>query len=109
VLANLLGNAARCIGESGSIELSARAEGAFARVAVADDGPGIQPEHRSRIFEKFVQGPQGPSRGGAGLGLTFCRLAVEAHGGSIGVEEPEGGGSLFWFTLPLAPSGEGGA
>jgi signal transduction histidine kinase len=72
------------------------------RVEVIDTGPGIPVEERTRIFEKFtqIQGRVG-SRRGSGLGLAFCKMAVEAHGGNIWVEDgPDGRGSRFAFTLP---------
>lgn len=72
------------------------------RFAVTDDGPGIPPAERERIFDRFVQG--GGSRGGAGLGLTFCRLVVEQQGGRIWVEEAPGGGTRVCFTLPALTS-----
>jgi len=74
------------------------------RVEVIDTGLGIPPEDRTRIFEKFtqVQGQIGTRRG-SGLGLAFCRMAVEAHGGHIWVEDgPKGKGSRFIFTIPKA-------
>ena len=73
---------------------------------VVDDGPGIPEEVRPRLFGKFVAGRQ--SGRGRGLGLLFCRLAVEAQGGRIRAESPEGGGATFTFTLPVtnASSGE---
>lgn len=58
------------------------------------------PEHHQRIFEKFGQIAGHTNRQGTGLGLTFCKLAVEAHGGRIGVESEEGKGSTFWLALP---------
>ncbi len=67
---------------------------------VQDRGPGIPRAYHERIFEKFGQVRGGKSRG-TGLGLTFCKLAVEAHGGTIWVESEEGGGSVFAFALPL--------
>jgi signal transduction histidine kinase len=79
-----------------------------ARITVTDGGPGVAAEHREMIFEKFGQAPLG--RTGAvrssGLGLTFCKLAVEAHGGKIGVDSSNGGGARFWIELPrkTAPS-----
>jgi signal transduction histidine kinase len=75
-----------------------------ARVSVRDCGPGIPPEYHQRIFEKFGQVQMRDTERGAsaGLGLTFCKLAVEAHHGRIGVESNVGLGSTFWFTLPLA-------
>ena len=65
-------------------------------------GPGITPEVQARIFDKFVQGDSINSAGlqSSGLGLTFCKLAVEAHGGSIWVESQPGAGSTFSFRIP---------
>jgi PAS domain S-box-containing protein len=67
---------------------------------VRDRGVGIPPAYFDRIFEKFGQ-VRGQKMRGTGLGLTFCKLAVEAHGGSIWVESEEGEGSVFAFTLPI--------
>ena len=68
-------------------------------ISVTDTGPGVPAAERERIFEKFVQ-VQGSERRGVGLGLTFCKLAVEAHQGRIWVEDAPGGGSRFVFNLP---------
>jgi K+-sensing histidine kinase KdpD len=75
---------------------------------VLDEGPGVPVEARERIFEKFgtVGARQNRAYHSAGLGLAFCKLAVEAHGGAIGVDGREEGGSAFWFDLPADP-GEG--
>jgi signal transduction histidine kinase/putative methionine-R-sulfoxide reductase with GAF domain len=70
------------------------------RIAVIDAGVGIAPEDQEKIFAKF--GQVGERRGGSGLGLTFCKLVVEAHGGQIWVESKVGEGSTFFFTLPTA-------
>jgi signal transduction histidine kinase/putative methionine-R-sulfoxide reductase with GAF domain len=70
------------------------------RIAVVDCGVGIAPEDQEKIFAKF--GQVGERRGGSGLGLTFCKLVVEAHGGQIWVESKVGAGSTFFFTLPVA-------
>ncbi len=70
-------------------------------VWVQDRGPGIPPAYFQRIFEKFGQVRGRNKVRGTGLGLTFCRLAVEAHGGQIWVESVEGAGSVFAFTLPV--------
>jgi len=71
-------------------------------VKVRDDGPGIPPEHRGRVFEKHFRlaRDQVQGRPGAGLGLAFCKLAVETLGGSIGVDTNGPRGSVFWFMLP---------
>ena len=67
-----------------------------------DTGSGIPAEYQEKIFEKFgqVEAGTGVKRYSTGLGLTFCKLAVEAHGGRICVESELGKGSTFWFTLP---------
>lgn len=69
-----------------------------ARVSVQDTGQGIPSHYLRKVFDKFVQVES--REFSTGLGLTFCKLAVEAHGGCIGVESEEGKGSTFWFTLP---------
>ncbi|PMP74749.1 MAG: histidine kinase, partial [Chloroflexus aggregans] len=72
---------------------------------VADQGPGIPPQYHARIFEKFGQVQQQKGRG-TGLGLTFCKLAVEAHRGQIWLRSREGAGSTFAFALPVARDGD---
>jgi signal transduction histidine kinase len=108
IVANLVGNALKFTPKSGEIRITAASDGREVRVAVSDTGPGIPPEYRERIFEKFgqVEGRQEGRKHSTGLGLTFCKLAVEAHGGTIGVDSEVGRGSTFWFRLP-APSGSG--
>ncbi|MBN1219946.1 MAG: cyclic nucleotide-binding domain-containing protein [Anaerolineae bacterium] len=103
VLANLIGNAVKYTPAGGKIVVAARRRKEQVRVSVTDTGPGIPPEDRERIFERFAQVSEDNARGrGFGLGLAFCRLAVEAHGGKIWVEPGEGSrGSRFIFTLPL--------
>ncbi len=106
VVINLLDNAVRYTPAGGEVRVSAQPDQpGMLRVSVADDGPGIPPQERAHIFKKFgrVQG-SAPLRGarGLGLGLTFCQLAVEAHGGRIWVEDSAVSGSVFSFTLPLA-------
>ena len=72
-------------------------------VSVVDNGNGIPLEYREKVFDKFCQvATHKQSKGySTGLGLTFCKLAVEAHGGKIGLESEMGMGSTFWFELPL--------
>lgn len=102
VLTNLIGNAAKFTPEGGTIQISVKEAAEGTRFEVRDSGPGIPAEYHERIFEKFgrVEAAQSLKGRSTGLGLTFCRLAVEAHGGRIGVESEVGQGSLFWFTLP---------
>jgi len=104
VLVNLLDNALKFTPSGGRVWVKVKPETEVMRVEVIDTGLGIPPEDRIRIFEKFtqVQGQIGTRRG-SGLGLAFCRMAVEAHGGHIWVEDgPKGKGSRFIFTIPKA-------
>jgi NtrC-family two-component system sensor histidine kinase KinB len=72
------------------------------RIAVIDRGPGVPPHHQQRIFQKFYRAARGEGAQGSGLGLYFCKLAVEAHGGQIWVENgTDGTGAKFAFTLPV--------
>ncbi len=104
VVANLLENALKFSRPGEKVILSITARGESARVSITDQSEGISAADRERIFEKFVQ-LEGPRRkAGTGLGLAFCKLAVEAHRGVIGVDSEPGQGSTFWFELPLAAS-----
>ena len=99
VFDNLLANAIRHSPRGGSIRVRALPEDGRVRFEVADDGPGIPPEYRQRIFEKFFRMP-GTKGEGIGLGLYISREVVAAHGGEMGVVS-DGRGSRFWFTLPV--------
>jgi PAS domain S-box-containing protein len=107
---NLIDNAVKFSPPGGEVTLLARPPGNGDRLpdaivcSVRDMGPGVPPEHREHIFERFVQLSAGlERRRGTGLGLAFCKMAIEAHGGSIWVEDaPDGRGSQFSFTLPVA-------
>ncbi|MGQ9667660.1 MAG: response regulator [Anaerolineae bacterium] len=104
VVTNLLDNARKFTPAFGTITISTAADAGEIQVSVADSGQGIPAEDRQRVFEKFSQLQRpGQTRRGSGLGLTFCRLAVEAHGGRIWVEDNVPQGSKFIFTLPLHP------
>jgi two-component system, sensor histidine kinase and response regulator len=101
-LVNLIANAIKFTG-NGTVIITASAIGTDAiRFAVRDTGHGIPAEAFERIFEKFGQVDAG-TKVGTGLGLAFCKLAVEAHGGTIGVESKLGEGSTFSFSVPLLP------
>lgn len=103
VLTNILSNAARYSPKNGAITISVQQAGSFAKIMITDQGPGIAKEHHSKIFQKFGRIEQrrtGEKSYPTGLGLAFCKLAVEAHGGQIGVESEPGRGSTFWFTVP---------
>jgi len=103
VLGNLLDNAIKFTPSGGRITISAEPREDEVLISVADTGPGIPRERQARVFEKFEQlrEPQAGRPTGVGLGLAFCKLAVEAHGGRIWVESEEGKGSRFSFTMPL--------
>jgi two-component system, LuxR family, sensor histidine kinase DctS len=104
VLVNLVHNALHAMqeqppaqaGARRGIELSCRREGQLLRVTVADRGPGIPPERLEQVFAPFFT----TKADGLGLGLNICRTIVEAHGGSMTVENRAGGGAAFSFTLP---------
>jgi signal transduction histidine kinase len=102
VLENMVGNAIKHTPQAGRIQITVGRSTTGARVTVEDDGRGIPAEARDHIFEKF--GPVA-SRGtrahhSAGLGLAFCKLAIETQGGRVGVEAGAERGSVFWFELP---------
>ena len=100
VLQNLLSNALNYTPSGGGVHIAVVPSDSEVRVAVTDVGPGIASEYHQRIFEKFGQVENRNNRLGTGLGLTFCKMAIEAHGGAIGVESEVGKGSTFWFVLP---------
>jgi K+-sensing histidine kinase KdpD len=103
VIQNLLGNALKFTGPRGQIRIELTMNEGTTRFAVSDDGPGVAKDMQEKIFEKFgqVECYSSNERHSTGLGLTFCKLAVETHGGRIGVDCIDGQcGSTFWFTLP---------
>jgi signal transduction histidine kinase len=102
VLDNLLSNAIEHSPQGGTVSVAVVLCDEGIEIAVADEGPGVPPEFREKIFEKFQRLENRQSLPGAnrGLGLTFCRLAVEAHGGTIWVDDAPGHGALFRVLLP---------
>lgn len=110
-LVNLLTNAIKYSPQNGKIEVTAYGKENQIIWEIKDEGIGIAPEQQEHIFERFVQGQaKGQSYAGAtGLGLTFCKMAVEAHGGTIAVRSEIGEGAVFRFSLPavyLKPSAQ---
>ncbi|MFH1189367.1 MAG: ATP-binding protein [Candidatus Omnitrophota bacterium] len=102
VIANLINNAVKYTPVKGSVRVETAynsGEKSF-YVRVRDTGEGIPKEYLDKIFDKFVQVETKTARKGRGLGLAFCRMTVEAHGGKIWVESEPGKGSVFTFTLP---------
>lgn len=110
VLLNLLANAFKFTPAGGQIRVSLKEQaGKLALIEVADSGPGVRPEHRSVIFERFQQADNSSTRrfGGAGLGLAIARDFLELHGGAVSVADAPEGGALFSVELPLrAPEGQ---
>ena len=107
VITNLLDNAARYIGKGGRIEIHASYTDSEVIVSVWDDGPGIAPADRARVFEKFYRasGASGSRPAGAGLGLAISSGLVERHGGRIWAEQSPLGGASISFSLPRYPGG----
>jgi signal transduction histidine kinase len=103
VVANLVDNAVKFSPPDQPVRLALEPRRGAVRLTVEDCGPGVPEEARRRIFDKYGQAGRGlGDRRSSGLGLAFCRLAVEAHGGTVGVDEAPGGGSRFWFDIPVA-------
>lgn len=103
VLTNLIMNAFKYTPEDSTVTVSARREGAFVVVDVADDGPGVPDCDKPHIFERFFTSSNArpvDSRRSIGLGLSLCRSIVEAHGGVIEVRDNHPHGAVFRFTLP---------
>jgi two-component system sensor histidine kinase/response regulator len=106
VFSNLIQNAVTHSSHPVHLELSARRAGQGVLFTVSDNGPGIPPEYHDLIFRKFgqVEMPRSPRTRSSGLGLTFCKLVVERHGGRIWVKSAEGKGSSFYIELPSDPT-----
>jgi PAS domain S-box-containing protein len=102
VLINLMENASKFSPPNGMIEIGARQEDEWIHMWVKDNGPGIPSAEQERIFDKFTRLRNGNKPGGLGIGLAFCRLAVQGHGGRIWVESEPSNGSTFHFTFPVA-------
>jgi len=111
VLINLVGNAVKYTPAGGHVDVTARLQTGgdidMIRLEVQDDGPGIDPTHRQRIFERFYRVDPGRSRdmGGTGLGLSIVKHLVEVMEGAVGIESRSPQGSVFWVTLPANADG----
>lgn len=102
VLINLVNNAIKYAPNSKDIIVNISAHNNLAKVSVCDNGPGIDPKHISRLFDRYYRIQEGGERySGLGLGLYISSEIIKKHGGDIGVESEIGHGSTFWFTLPL--------
>lgn len=119
ILENIVENATKYAPRGSTIRLTVGPStgGTAAEIRVADQGPGIPPQHRQTVFQKYVRLDPGEAgatgRTSRGMGLAFCRLAVEAHGGQIWIEDNQPTGCAFCVRLPLAetarPGGSRGA
>ena len=107
VMTNLLSNAAKFSPPSGSVDVSVVLKDAMVRVGVGDRGPGIPGAFRNRIFGRFAQADSADSRikGGTGLGLAISKRLIEMMQGRVGFEDREGGGTTFYFELPVMQAG----
>ena len=101
---NLLSNAVRLAPAGSTVTVATGARQGWAWIAVRDEGPGIDPEHEARIFDRFWRGDDA-RRGGrsTGLGLAIVRQILESHGGTVTVHSRPGSGATFVLWLPLAP------
>lgn len=103
VFLNILSNAIKYVDNKGVIEITAEKKGDFVHVSLKDNGAGIPDDKIHLVFDKFsqIKARKSESIRSTGIGLTFCKIVVEAHGGEIDVESQEGQGSNFYFTLPF--------
>ena len=103
ILGNLMGNAIKFTRDGGEITVSGSLSGGVFRIMVSDTGPGIPKQFHELVFDKYWQAKDDKTdaRRGVGLGLAFCKMAVETHGGRIWVESEVGEGSKFVFTIPI--------
>jgi PAS domain S-box-containing protein len=111
VMTNLLSNAAKFSPPNSAVDVSVSRPGDTVRVEVSDRGPGIPEAFRSKIFGRFAQADSADSRikGGTGLGLAISKRLIELMQGRIGFEDRPGGGTTFFFELPVLSSAEGEA
>jgi len=111
VMTNLLSNAAKFSPPNSAVDVSVSRPGDTVRVEVSDRGPGIPEAFRSKIFGRFAQADSADSRikGGTGLGLAISKRLIELMQGRIGFEDRSGGGTTFFFELPVLSSAEGEA
>ena len=105
VLVNLLSNAVKFSPPSGVVTIGVQPGEGWVEFRVTDRGRGVPAAYRRAIFERFrqVETSDAREKGGTGLGLAICKSTIDQHGGTIGVESEEGGGSTFWFRVATTP------
>jgi len=108
VLINLLTNAIKFSPSGSAVSISNRKKGDWVEIRVTDQGRGIAPAFHAQIFNRFeqVKASDMGYKGGTGLGLAICKMIINQHGGSIGVDSEEGKGSSFWFRIPMTVEGD---
>jgi len=107
VIINLLENASKFTPTDGKIEIGATRENNHILFWIADNGIGIPKEDRTNVFKKFARAKSGKKISGLGVGLAFCRLAVNGHGGKIWIDDEQEAGTRFNFTLPIEKQATG--
>lgn len=101
-MVNILSNAVKFSPDGGTIKIITRQKNNYVLVEIADQGPGIPDDYKSHVFERFKQvESEAHKHKGTGLGLPIAKQVVEAHEGQIGVRDNDGGGTVFWFTVPM--------
>jgi PAS domain S-box-containing protein len=101
-IVNIVSNAVKFSPEGGTIKITTKERNKQVLVEIADQGPGIPDEFKADVFERFKQvESEAHKHKGTGLGLPIAKQVIEAHGGRIGVKDNTGGGTIFWFTIPL--------
>jgi len=111
IMDNLISNAVKFSPPGSTVTVTAKPKASEIRIEVHDQGPGITPADRERLFQDFACLTAQPTAGesSTGLGLAIARRVVEAHGGKIGVDSEPGKGATFWFTLCRSGAGAGPA
>lgn len=101
-MVNILSNAVKFSPNGGTIKIITRQKNNYVLVEITDQGPGIPDDYKSHVFERFKQvESEAHKHKGTGLGLPIAKQVVEAHEGQIGVRDNDGGGTVFWFTVPM--------
>jgi K+-sensing histidine kinase KdpD len=107
VLVNLLSNASKYGPTDEPIELNAVLTDGAVRISVTDRGSGVPAEEKGSLFHRFIRlGAKDNTQYGIGLGLSVVKTIVESHGGAVGLDDRPGGGSVFWFTIPVEGAGK---